>query len=111
VLRNTSRGINLDVVLGNLDSEVRFAVLQNDIVSNGIAIHGRYASKVYLGGVGLAVFEWLHVPGFLEAIIDRSPLRGDPDAHQGSSGGLVLGECKLIVVLEVVTPSHSEPLC
>jgi hypothetical protein len=29
VLRKVSRGINLDVVLGNLDSEVRFAVLQN----------------------------------------------------------------------------------
>jgi hypothetical protein len=42
VLRKVSRGINLDVVLGNLDSEVRFAVLQNDIVPNGVAIHGRY---------------------------------------------------------------------
>ena len=64
--RKVSRMINLDVVLGNIDSEVRFAVVQNEKVPNGVAIHGRY-----LGGVGLTMFEWLHVPGFLETTIVR----------------------------------------
>jgi hypothetical protein len=68
--RKVSRMINLDVVLGNIDSEVRFAVVQNEKVPNGVAIHGRY-----LGGVGLTMFEWLHVPGFLETIVRCEAIR------------------------------------
>jgi hypothetical protein len=60
--------------------------MENEEVPNGVCIDGRYR-----GGAGLAVFEWLHVPGFLE-VASRDPQRGDPDPHQAGAGGLALGE-------------------
>ena len=46
--------------------------MQNEKVPpNGVAIHGRYLG----GGVGLTMFEWLHVPGFLETIVRCEAIR------------------------------------
>jgi hypothetical protein len=64
LFRKVSRGVDLGVVLAFLHSEERFVFMENEKCPNGRALHGRY-----LGGVGLTMFEWLHVPGFLEVVV------------------------------------------
>jgi hypothetical protein len=49
--------------------------MEHEKSPNGRALHGRY-----LGGVGLTMFEWFHLPRFLEIASDA-----DADAHPGHS--------------------------
>jgi hypothetical protein len=44
--------------------------MENEEVPNGVHIDGRYR-----GGAGLTMFEWLHVPGFLEVAIRNEAIR------------------------------------
>jgi hypothetical protein len=44
--------------------------MRNEQVPNGVGIDGRY-----LGGAGLTMWEWLHVPGFLEVAIRNEAIR------------------------------------
>ena len=64
VCRTPSRLFNLDVVIRFFKSDARFVFTDNEQVPNGVTTDGRYR-----GGIGLTMFQWLHVPGFLEIVI------------------------------------------
>jgi hypothetical protein len=59
--------------------------MENEEVPNGVCIDGRYR-----GGVGLTMFEWLHVPGFLEVAIRNEAIR--IRIRQALAAWLALGE-------------------
>jgi hypothetical protein len=70
VFRKFSRGLTLSMIMQFVESEARFVYMQNEKVPNGRTIDGRY-----LGGAGLTMWEWLHVPGFLEVAIRNEAIR------------------------------------